>query len=152
MERHELKEFCDTLRQYKELVKALDKVTKELELGELELQRRAIEELKKKGYEVIPPPQPTMPYGIPDIIATKEKEGSVTERLVIEVKGIDNPLANKLHKYEMGEMETPLPLKKRIVLVLPVIDGENFEVWGLKQIGKIKQEIRKVTTEKILTV
>ena len=128
-------DFREMLKKYKEAVKALGKFTEELHKDEL--RKRVIEGLKKKGFkdENIDL-QPSMSYGRPDIIATKEEEGLIIERLVIEVKGINDTLADKLRRYEIGEMETPLPLKKKIILVLPVIDGENFEVWGLKQIGE----------------
>ena len=67
----ELKKIRETMTKLREAAVALDKYTKEMR--EPILQKLTIEALKKKGYDVAP--QPSMPYGRPDIIATKGEEG-----------------------------------------------------------------------------
>ncbi|MEM2915455.1 MAG: hypothetical protein QXH91_08685 [Candidatus Bathyarchaeia archaeon] len=121
----------EILKKLKEMAEELDKITKEL--NEPELRKRVVEELKKKEYEISL--EPLMPYGRPDIIAVKEKEGLTAQRLVIEVKGTDDTLADKLRRYEIGELAQAI--NGKIILVLPVVDGEDFEIWGLKQIEEI---------------
>jgi len=57
------------------------------------------------------------------------------EVLLIEVKGMDNPDAEQLARYEDALMTRLGPMAKgKVVLVLPVLNGEDFEVWGLEQL------------------
>jgi len=56
------------------------------------------------------------------------------EVLLIEVKGMDNPDASQLARYEDAVITLGPTVKGKVILVLPISDGENFEVWGLKQL------------------
>jgi len=57
------------------------------------------------------------------------------EVLIIEVKGMDNPDAKQLARYEDALITRLGPMAKgKVILVLPVLNGEDFEVWGLEQL------------------
>ncbi|MEM3616302.1 MAG: hypothetical protein QXN95_00785 [Candidatus Bathyarchaeia archaeon] len=120
-----LEKFSMKLQEY------LGEVTK---LGEPELYKFTCEMLKEKGYKVFE--QPWESYGTPDIIAMKIENETPTECLIVEVKGVDNPYAEQLRRYNIGEISKiePTIKKKKFILILPVWDGEDFEVWGIKQI------------------
>jgi hypothetical protein len=129
----ELRKNLQTLKKLGEnSAKLLEKVKKEW--TESYLQKLTEEALENKGYDISP--QPQMEYGIPDIIAIKKEKEIVTEYLTIEIKGINDPLGQKLNRYYIGETlrVAPALVKKKFILVLPVFDGEEFDIWGLKQI------------------
>jgi hypothetical protein len=67
------------------------------------------------------------------------------EFLIIEVKGRNDQVrTNQLVNYE-DRMLTQHPLRpvKKIALVLPVLDGNNFVVWGLKQLISNDEQTEK---------
>lgn len=86
------------------------------------------EALDKMGYDT--KFEETMDFVRADLLAEKENEC-----LLVEVKGLNDQVRSKqLVRYE-DALITQLPLStKKVVLVLPVFDGENFVVWGLKQL------------------
>jgi len=79
-----------------------------------------------------------------DIIAERK-----LERLLVEVKGTDNPLVDQLIRYERDIKGRIYPSNQKVILVLPIWDGRNFEVWGINQllIGIEKEDM--ATLERI---
>jgi hypothetical protein len=67
-----------------------------------------------------------------DFLAENQEEN---KRLLVEVKGLNDQVrCNQLCRYEDASIiQNPL-LDTKVILVLPVTDGENFAVWGIKQL------------------
>ena len=127
------KEMIEEARRLStKIAKYLEEQTK---LSEQELYELTCKVLEERGYRVFR--QPHEPYGAPDIIAVKFENETPTEYLVVEVKGVENAFAEQLRRYSIGEVRKIEPItvkRKKFILVLPVWDGGDFEVWGIKQL------------------
>jgi len=66
-----------------------------------------------------------------DILAEKAEK---MEQLMVEVKGLASVIGDELARYEDALYAYNPIYRTKVILVLPVIDGENFEVWGIKQL------------------
>lgn len=111
--------FLETMRNIKRDIESFDTET---------LTKQAERTLEMKGYKTI---RESIDFGRADLVAEYENEF-----LIIEVKGWNDQVrSNQLVRYEDIMMtENPLTPVKKIVLILPVHDGNNFVVWGLKQL------------------
>lgn len=92
------------------------------------LKKQAEKALETKGYKTI---REAIDFARADLVAQYKNEF-----LIIEVKGCnDHVRSNQLVRYEDVMMtKHPLTPVKKIVLILPVYDGNNFVVWGWKQL------------------
>jgi len=102
------------------------------------LTKLAEKALERRGYRTA---REAKDFANADLLAERAEE-----LLIIEVKGRNDQVrTNQLVNYEDRMMaQHPLKPVKKIVLVLPVLDGSNFAVWGLKQlISKEEQRERR---------
>ena len=92
------------------------------------LTKQAEKALETKGYITI---REAIDFARADLVAQHENKF-----LIIEVKGWNDQVrSNQLVKYEdIMVTKHPLTPVKKIVLILPVYDGNNFVVWGLRQL------------------
>lgn len=122
------KELPPALKKWFKLSEKISKFHREIlkEVGtEQSLTRIARKEVEARGYKAYSEYETS--YGRIDIFAEKDNE-----QLIVEVKGTNNMLANQLIRYERGLIHNPLG--KKLILVLPIWDGKNVEVWGLQQL------------------
>ena len=131
------KKFLGTLKKlweaqvgYLKTTKPLKKTLSSFDVNTLYAQVK--ETLTRMGYET--KIEETMDFVRPDLLAERD-----TECLLVEVKGPDDQVrSEQLIRYE-DALITQRPLfTKKVVLVLPVVDGENFVVWGWKQLMQHK--------------
>lgn len=92
------------------------------------LTKQAERALERKGYNTI---REAVDFARADLVAECE-----SEFLIVEVKGWNDQVrSNQLIRYEdIMLTKHPLTRVKKVVLILPVYDGNNFAVWGLKQL------------------
>jgi hypothetical protein len=129
----DLKKLWEAQVGYLKTIKPLKKTLSSIDANTLCAQVK--EALTRMGYksEI----EETMDFVRPDLLAERN-----TECLLVEVKGPDDQVrSERLIRYE-DALITQRPLfTKKVVLVLPVYDGENFVVWGLKQLTQNKSKI-----------
>ncbi len=124
------KDLSKTLKAHTALLENMRDMKCDIENFDTEmLTKQAEKTLEVKGYKTID--REAIDFGRADLVAQYENEF-----LIIEVKGWNDQVrSNQLVRYEDIMMtKHPLTPVKKIVLVLPVYDGNNFIVWGLKQL------------------
>ena len=130
----DLKKAYEAQVRYLKAIKPLKKTLSSIDVNTLKAQVK--ETLRKMGYKS-PKIEKTLDFVRVDLLAEKD-----TECLLVEVKGPNDQVrSEQLMRYE-DALITQRPLfAKKVVLVLPVYDGENFVVWGQKQLIQHKSEI-----------
>lgn len=128
-----LKKLWEAQVGYLKAMKPMKKTLSSIDMNTLYAQVK--ETLTKMGYKT--KIEETMDFVRVDLLAEKD-----TECLLVEVKGPNDQVrSEQLIRYE-DALITERPLfAKKVVLVLPVSDGENFVVWGQKQLRQHKSEI-----------